>query len=718
VVADKLACIARANTGSLSRSLGALLLAGFIWGVSAVAVAQTQIPLPGQTSTFTGNVRGYWFTSPSNIVIRAVEVPTDASTGAQSIAVVRLPVAPPLFSATTNTFDSLFLTQNNPAAGQIPVTIPIAQGEIVGVLGQRATVGSYATAPVASTIDGQAVTLNRLGMQFALTTTAPQQLWTETGGSISRVFIYYDVGILVQGVADPLAGGTVTCPTAAQTASTTASCTAAANPGFVLQSISGCGGTPSSTSPYTTGSLTTHCTVTATFVPAVTVGGAVSGLTGSGLALSLNGSETLPIAADGSFTFTSTVASGGSYNVTVQTQPSSPTQTCTVTNGSGTAGASNITNVAVACTTNTYSVGGNVSGLAGSGLVLSLNSGAQTLNVSADGNFTFPAALASGSAYAVSVQTQPSAPTQNCTVGSGSGTVTNANVTNVVVTCSTNNYSVGGSVSGLAGSGLVLSLNAGAQTLNVSTNGNFTFPTALASGATYAVTVQTQPSAPTQSCTVASGSGTVTASNVVDIAVSCTTNTYSIGGNVSGLSGSGLLLSLNGGAQTLAVSTSGSFAFATPLASGAAYAVTVQTQPSSPAQICSVTSGTGTVAAGNVTDVSVQCAAQARAVTLTSNLAAVSTTPPIPSSVADGSVLSFSLNVQPGFTLLGVSGCGGTLTGSTYTTAPITADCSIAVNLAAEAVSVVPTLDDKWLATLSLALIWLAAFNRRRVRKA
>ena len=286
-----------------------------------------------------------------------------------------------------------------------------------------------------------------------------------------------------------------------------------------------------------------------------TIGGTVTGLSGSGLVLSLSagGTQTLSVTANGSFTFTQSVSSAQSYAVTVQTQPSGPSQTCTVTNGTGAAAPTNVTDVAVNCTTNTYTVGGTVSGLAGSGLVLSLNAGAQTVSVAANGAFNFPSAIASGSTYAATVQTQPSAPTQTCSLTNASGTVSSSNVTNIGVTCTTNTYTVGGAVSGLSGSGLVLSLNAGAQTLPVAANGAFTFPTALASGSNYTVTVQTQPSGPAQSCSVTNGNGTVGASNVTNLTVTCATNTYTIGGTASGLAGSGLVLSLNAGAQTLPV---------------------------------------------------------------------------------------------------------------------------------------------------------------------
>jgi N-acetylneuraminic acid mutarotase len=85
---------------------------------------------------------------------------------------------------------------------------------------------------------------------------------------------------------------------------------------------------------------------------------------------------------------------------------------------------------------NTYTVGGTISGLAGAGLVLQDNGG-NNLSVTQNGNFTFSAAVASGSAFSVAVSTQPSSPAQTCNVTNGSGTV-NTNITTVEVTCTTN----------------------------------------------------------------------------------------------------------------------------------------------------------------------------------------------------------------------------------------------------------------------------------------
>ena len=159
---------------------------------------------------------------------------------------------------------------------------------------------------------------------------------------------------------------------------------------------------------------------------------------------------------------------------------------------------------------------------------------------------------------------------------------------------------IGGSVSGLSGS-IVLQDN-GADNLNVSSNGNFTFATALNDGTNYAVSVLTQPTG--QTCTVTNGSGTLSGADVTNVGVTCTNNpTYSIGGNLSGLSGSVTLE--NNGVDDLTLTADGSFAFTTQLYTDDTYAVTVSSQPAN--QTCVVTSGTGTVASANVTNVAVTC---------------------------------------------------------------------------------------------------------------
>jgi len=257
-----------------------------------------------------------------------------------------------------------------------------------------------------------------------------------------------------------------------------------------------------------------------------------------------------------------------------------------------------------------YHVGGNVSGLAGSGLTLQLN-GANDLPIAADGTFTFPQYVTDGAIYAVTVSAQPTNLSQTCTVsgggmGDGSGVIGGADVTNVQVNCTTNSFFVGGNVSGLAGSGLTLQLN-GANDLPVAADGTFMFPNSLLDGSSYTVTVSAQPTNLNQQCAVTSGGGNLAGSDVTNVAVTCTTNTYVISGDVLGLTAPGLMLQLNN-LPPMSIPGNGPFAFPFALPDGTAYSVTVATQPPSGSLgICVVKHGSGIVAGSDVADVLVPC---------------------------------------------------------------------------------------------------------------
>lgn len=334
-----------------------------------------------------------------------------------------------------------------------------------------------------------------------------------------------------------------------------------------------------------------------------TIGGSVTGLSGTGLVLQNNGGDSLTITSNGPFTFATKVT--GAYSVIVLTQPSNPDQTCTIIGGTGTAIA-NVTTVAVTCTTGTVTVGGQVTGLSGKGLVLQ-NNGKDNLTLNASGTFTFATPIAIGSAYSVTVLTQPTSPSQICTVANGSGTAT-GNVGNIVVTCSTGTLSIGGSVSGLAGTGMVLQDNGG-DNLTITANGNFTFPTLLPSGATYTVTILTQPSGPAQTCTVTNGQGTATA-NVTDVQIVCPAVFHTIGGMVVGLyiptgQATTLVLQDNNG-DNLPITDNGAFTFVTPIAHGSTYDVTVFVGPGSQPQGCVAWNYQGT-ALTDITTVVIDC---------------------------------------------------------------------------------------------------------------
>ena len=178
---------------------------------------------------------------------------------------------------------------------------------------------------------------------------------------------------------------------------------------------------------------------------------------------------------------------------------------------------------------------GTISGLAGSKLQLRLNND-PPLELSAPAaQFTFPSLLASGTQYVVQVTREPTNPAQHCAIAPNTdgGTVANANVTSVAITCTTAVFSIRGTVQNLRGSGLVLQKNGG-DDLAIASDGSFTFPTKQASGTNYQVTVRTPPLNPSQTCTIAHASGKV-GDGDVSVAVTCATNTFAIGGTVTGL---------------------------------------------------------------------------------------------------------------------------------------------------------------------------------------
>src|SRR5580704_3057342 len=330
-----------------------------------------------------------------------------------------------------------------------------------------------------------------------------------------------------------------------------------------------------------------------------TVSGTVSGLlSGRSLVLQDNGTNSTTVSADGTFTFSTPVAGGTNYAVRVLTQPSG--QSCSVTDGTGTMGSNEVSNVAVNCSDGTYNIAVTVTGLAAGGLTLQ-NNGAGTLSIASNGTFNFNQPVASGSGYSVTVASEPLG--QACAVSNGTGTVQSSNVTNIGVSCVSNLYQIGGTLTGLlAGRSIVLQDNGGSSTV-VAANGAFMFATPVASGSGYAVTIFTQPVG--QTCSVAMGSGTVAGADVGSVAVSCSDNTYDIQVSASGLLRSGLTLQDNG-ADNLSIGANGTYDFGTPLPSGAAYAVTVLTQP--PGESCSVSNGSGPVVGATVTGIGVACA--------------------------------------------------------------------------------------------------------------
>ncbi len=172
----------------------------------------------------------------------------------------------------------------------------------------------------------------------------------------------------------------------------------------------------------------------------------------------------------------------------------------------------------------TYTIGGTVTGLGpGEHVVLTLNDDANhAATVGSNTAFTFSQSVVSNGTYAVAIVSTPTG--KICSVSNGTGAGLVVNIGNVSVTCSTLGYTVSGMVSGL-GAQTTLLLNGDTSNPVIQTNdGIFSFSHPIALGATYTVTVGTQPT-DLKYCQVSHATGTAT-SAVNNVTVICSTGTW------------------------------------------------------------------------------------------------------------------------------------------------------------------------------------------------
>ena len=344
------------------------------------------------------------------------------------------------------------------------------------------------------------------------------------------------------------------------------------------------------------GTITANITLAVTCVPVSstdTISVSVTGLTGT-LVLQDSQSDSLTFATNSTQTFAKPYTSGSTYSVTIVTQPTG--QTCTLgSNATGTI-TSNIT-VTATCTTNVvnYTISVATTGLIGTLVVQ--DSKSDKLTFTTNSTQTFATSYASGSTYSVTVLTQPAG--QTCTLsGNATGTIT-ANTT-VTATCVTNpTYTISVAVTGLTGTLVVQ--DSQSDSLTFTTNSTQTFAKAYASGSTYSVTVETQPSG--QTCTLSSNaSGTITSNITVTATCAASGSGFKVSVAVTGLSGTVTLE--DDQSNTLTFTSNGTQTFANTYTAGATYTVSVTIQPS--AQACTPTYSTATI--NSNTTISVACA--------------------------------------------------------------------------------------------------------------
>jgi hypothetical protein len=376
------------------------------------------------------------------------------------------------------------------------------------------------TASPTYTIGPSASTLSVTAGSTATDTITVTDLNSFTG-SVTLAASGLPTGVTAAFGTNPTTGSSVVTFTAASTAAA----------GTSTVTITGTSGTLIKT---TTIALTVAAAGSYTIAPTpsaltVTAGGAamdnitvtdLNSFTGS-VTLAASG---LPTGVTAAFSTNPTISSSA-VTFTAATTATAGTSTVTITGTSGTLSVTTTISLTVAVPT-TYSIGGTITGLSANGLVLSIGSQSVSPALGAT-SFAFPTKVTSGTGYTVIVQTQPTG--ENCSISSGgSGTVGSSNVTSVVIAC-LSSYTIGGTVSGLTGTGLVLQNNLG-NNLTVSANGSFTFSTGVAIDGAYSVTVLDQPISPDQNCAVLYASGTATA-NVTNVQVTCSGDWVWMGGS-------------------------------------------------------------------------------------------------------------------------------------------------------------------------------------------
>ncbi|MDR1728022.1 MAG: S8 family peptidase [Acidobacteriota bacterium] len=115
--------------------------------------------------------------------------------------------------------------------------------------------------------------------------------------------------------------------------------------------------------------------------------------------------------------------------------------------------------------------------------------------------------------------------------GGGSGDVSGNGAGGGGATNAASRYEVGGSVTGLAKAQTLVLQNNGGEKLSVSANGSFAFPTALANGSAYQVTVATMPTG--QNCYVLGGSGVIEAADTASVKIVCGAKGISLSGKIA-----------------------------------------------------------------------------------------------------------------------------------------------------------------------------------------
>lgn len=228
--------------------------------VTGAAIGGTVSPA---SRTFVMSGFGVGFDFTANAGFKFVRVDTTAGCGGSQPAV---PI-----SATTYHFDSGAITANCTITGvftNLAVVTPIADtgGQISPSTPQSVAFGSTLTVTVTPNPGFRLTNVNGCGIVFfgGPSITGPTNWTTSAINSDCRVESFFTALPTFTVSATASAGGNINPATRAVPQGTTGAFTVTPNTGFVIDAVSGCGGSLSG-STYITGAITAACNVSATF---------------------------------------------------------------------------------------------------------------------------------------------------------------------------------------------------------------------------------------------------------------------------------------------------------------------------------------------------------------------------------------------------------------------------------------------------------------------
>lgn len=161
-------------------------------------------------------------------------------------------------------------------------------------------------------------------------------------------------------------------------------------------------------------------------------------------------------------------------------------------------------------------LGGSISGMNRGPLVLTNNGGADLTIKDPASSFVFPGTVEGDASFNIQVKSSPTG--QECKANNNTGKANYYSVSQTQIICTTFDYQLGGTITGLDTLGLVLANGSSTVSL-VPGMSSFVFPAKVPNGAPYGVSVLAQPAGKT--CTVANFSGIMPIADKLDLVVTC-----------------------------------------------------------------------------------------------------------------------------------------------------------------------------------------------------